>query len=421
MKILVLENEPSSRRGGSEWCLLNTCAGLVEKGHDVDLVYAKDGDFIKHYQEFCASTTKVHRFRFDQKHLPSSAIDWCQSVISSLAISSDLIYVNHFNDSIFASTLARLKRLPLVCHLHVFPPKKFGGQCSIGLQSTTRFIAVSQVTRQAYVNAGFDLQEIEVVYNGIDLDRFSIKDDRSQTRRSLDIPSFAFVILYAGRIDPPKNIEMLLRAFACLELPSQQTRLLIAGNPVNHASQEDGKKYVQSLKDLCMNLGISENVHWLGSRADLPEIYRAADVTVLPSLLPDTFGLVLAESMACGTPALGLRFGGIPEVISDEFEHFQFGIGDINGLTRLLRSLNGWQKKDPTLGQRCREYITQRFPVSKSVSEIERIFQQVVESGPRRRGPSMKTVRDWNGEGVELCERTTSQDLTKLSRSKIHD
>jgi hypothetical protein len=53
------------------------------------------------------------------------------------------------------------------------------------------------------------------------------------------------------------------------------------------------------------------------------------------------------------------------------------------------------------------------------VSEIERIFQQVVESGPRRRGPSMKTVRDWNGEGAELCERATSQDLTKLVDRKF--
>lgn len=125
-------------------------------------------------------------------------------------------------------------------------------------------------------------------------------------------------------------------------------------------------------------LGISNSVHWLGRRADLPQVYRAADVTVLPSMLPDTFGLVLAESMACGTPALGLRYGGIPEVLSGEFERFLVEVGDIYGLTDLLHSVDGWQLQDPRLSQRCRAHVEQRFPVERAVQEVERVFKQAV-------------------------------------------
>ena len=406
MKILVLENEPSSRRGGQEWCHLDTCRGLAQRGPEIHLVYNKEGDFLKSYQEFCRSLVKVHCFRTNRNKPLTSSMAWLSSIIQSLRLSPDVIYANHHNDTFFAGILAQLKGVPLVCHLHVFPPPRFGIQGSIALKSVTRFIAVSEVTRAAFLQVGLDPETVEVVYNGIDLKRFAIKNDRDKTRLGLGLPPEAFVVLYAGRIDPPKNIEMLLQAFARLGLTAERARLVIAGGPVAHASAEAAQRYVQSLESLCDSLGISSSVHWLGRRADLPEVYRAADVTVLPSMLPDTFGLVLAESMACGTPALGLRYGGIPEVLSGEFSRFLIEVGDIEGLTNLLRSVDGWQLKDPTLGQRCRAHVEQRFPVERAVSEVERVFKQAVALGAVRLGPSSKTVQAWNGASTEMCEKS---------------
>lgn len=405
MKILATENELSSLRGGQEWCLLENCRGLAQCGHEIHLVYTQDGDFLKAYQEFCTSLTKVPSFRVNRDRPLTSSIGWLSSIIQSLNLHPDLIYTNYYNDTFFAQALARLKGVPLVCHLHLFPPRRFGVQCSLGLKSVSRFIAVSEATRTAYRQAGFDPQIIELVYNGTDLKRFSLQPDRVETRRDLGISLETFVVLYAGRIDPPKNIEMLLKSFAQLSWTTEQARLLIAGRPVNHATEQEGQSYVRLLEYECERLGITHHVHWLGSRSDMPALYRAADVTVLPSLLPDTFGRVLVESMACGTPSLGLRYGGIPEVLTGEFERFQIAIDDINGLADSLQLLKDWQDKDPTLGERCRAYVEQRFPIDRAVLEIERIFQQVVALGPKRLGPSEQTVLAWNGEGVELCEK----------------
>jgi glycosyltransferase involved in cell wall biosynthesis len=404
MKILVVENEPSSRRGGQEWCLLETCRGLAARGHQIYLIYIKAGDLLDQYQEFCQEIRQVQRFRIDRDRPLSSPLQFCQSLLQSLKLNPDLIYTNHYNDIFFTSLLAQLKHLPLVCHLHVFPPKQFGIQCELSLRAATRFITVSHATRSAYLAAGFDPQTVEVVYNGINLDRFNIQPDRSQTRQTLGISAQAFVVLYAGRLDPPKNIEMLLAAFARLGLPPTQAQLLIAGSPVNHANAADAQAYVRSLKAHCDRLQIS--AHWLGSRSDLPQVYRAADVTVLPSLLPDTFGLVLAESMACGTPALGLRYGGIPEVLSDEFETFQFAVDDEAGLTAQLRSLQNWRSQDPDLSQRCRTYVKQRFSIDRSVASIEQVFERVYADGPKRLGPSRQSLQSWRGRSFEMCEKT---------------
>jgi glycosyltransferase involved in cell wall biosynthesis len=406
MKILVIEKQPSSRRGGQEWCLLETCRGLAQRGHDITLVYVQDGDFLKSYQEFCTSLIQVPCFRVSRDQPFTSSINWLKSVVHCSKLNPELIYTNHYNDIFFSALLAQLKRVPLVCHLHVFPPKRFGIQCSIGLRTVTRFIAVSKATRAAFLQAGFDPATIKLVYNGTDLQRFQPKNDRVQTRQHLNIPFDAFTALYAGRIDPPKNIEMLLRSFAQLGKTSEQARLLIVGNPVNHPNQEAGQAYLRSLKYLCTTLNIQDQVHWLGVRSNLPELYRAADVTVLPSLLPDTFGRVLAESMACGTPALGLRFGGIPEVLSGEFERFQIDVDNLDSLTNLLRSLENWQQQDLTLGERCCAYIKQRFPPERALLEIERVFEQSIELGPARLGPSKRTIDAWNGEDTEFCERT---------------
>lgn len=406
MKILVIERSPSSQRGGSEWCLLENCRGLAERGHEIIFVYVEEGDFLKHYQEFCTRIVKVPCFRMRRDQPLASLVCWLKSILRASNLSLDLIYTNHYNDIFFSAVVAQLKNVPLVCHLHVFPPKQFGIQCAFGLRSVTRFIAVSEAARTGYLKAGFDPATVKVVYNGTDLNRFSFKPDRARTRQALDLPPDAFTVLYAGRIDPPKNIEMLLRSFAQLRMSTETVRLLIVGHPVNHLTPEAGQDYVRSLQRLSHELGIGNHVHWLGSRGDLPELYRAVDVTVLPSLLPDTFGRVLAESMACGTPALGLRYGGIPEVLSDEFERFQIDVDDVDGLTRRLQSLNGWQHNDPTLRDRCRAYVVRRFSIERAVSKIEEILNQAVALGPVRLGPSRSIVQAWNGEGTEFCENT---------------
>ncbi len=400
MNILALVAVPSSQQGGMEWSTLEVCRGLAENGHEIDLVYKEDGDFLPLYRSFCASVTKA---RFHQEYIKNpvhDALSVAKGLLPVLKLDPDVVYIQKYQNSFFGALVARLKNVPLVCHLRAFPPKyAFNRQWSFGLKTITRGIAVSEATKMAYVRAGFSPDTIRVVYNGIDLNRYASERSctaiRAKTRETLSIPPNTFVILYAGRVDPPKNIEMLIRGFAQLNLSASQRRLIVVGGPVNHETPEAGAQYVNRLKQLCSDMGIADQVHFLGKRQDLPALYSAADVTVLPSLLPDTFGRTLAESMACGTPAAGLRYGGIPEVLSDEFAKFQFDVGDVAGLTRILQSLNGWQLSDPTLGDRCRAYARHHFDADRAVVEVEAVLAEAIRVGPKRLGPTSKDLKKW--------------------------
>jgi glycosyltransferase involved in cell wall biosynthesis len=106
--------------------------------------------------------------------------------------------------------------------------------------------------------------------------------------------------------------------------------------------------------------------------------------------------------MACGTPAIGLKYRAIPEVLSGEFERFQINVGDISGLAHLLQSLNGWQQHDPTLGQRCRAYVEEHFSKERMVKGVERVLQQAVTLGSVQLGPSVDSLKAWLPDSVGI-------------------
>ena len=100
---------------------------------------------------------------------------------------------------------------------------------------------------------------------------------------------------------------MLLRAAALME---EDAQIVLVGGKLT------GDKELQQLRQLATDLNISRRVKFLGARAqkDLPMIYSAADVTVLPSY-HESFGLVAVESLACGTPVVATRAGGLTTIV----------------------------------------------------------------------------------------------------------
>jgi glycosyltransferase involved in cell wall biosynthesis len=125
-----------------------------------------------------------------------------------------------------------------------------------------------------------------------------------------------FTVLYTGRLIPTKNVDTLIRAFKGVE-----GKLWIVGT-----GPEEKK-----LRTLSNELGV--NTEFLGymDRRELPRLYTAASVTVLPSF-SESFGYTIAESLACGTPAIGSRVGMIPEMIEDGKNGYLFDAGNAEEL-----------------------------------------------------------------------------------------
>ncbi len=155
-------------------------------------------------------------------------------------------------------------------------------------------------------SCGATSSQIEVIPCGVDLKLF-VPQERLQARKQLGLKSNLPVLLFAGRLDPFKGPDLLLRAVTLME---QEAQIVIVGGKL------DDDKDMQSLQTLAAELNISQRVHFLGARPqqELPLLYSAADVTVVPSY-HESFGLVAVESLACGTPVVATRAGGLTSVV----------------------------------------------------------------------------------------------------------
>lgn len=152
-------------------------------------------------------------------------------------------------------------------------------------------------------------EAIRVIPCGVNLDLF--RPIKKEVARSYLGLNGGDILLFVGRIVPLKGIDHLLKAITYLE-KKQNIRVIVIGG--NEQSQEEIKK----LKNLSEDLHISKSITFLGlvKQDILPFFYSAADLCVVPSYY-ESFGLVLLESLACGTPVIATKVGGAKGVIRD--------------------------------------------------------------------------------------------------------
>lgn len=167
-----------------------------------------------------------------------------------------------------------------------------------------------------------DPAAVHVVAPGVDLDLFTPGDPgapdhpaqaRAAARRGTGLPADEHVVLFAGRIQPLKAPDVLVRALAELRSRGLPVPLLVV---LGGAS--GGQGAVDDLRALAASLGVADRVRLRPPvpRAQLARWYRAADVVAVPSR-SESFGLVAAEAQACGTPVVAASVGGLRTVVVD--------------------------------------------------------------------------------------------------------
>ncbi|GAA3488678.1 D-inositol-3-phosphate glycosyltransferase [Streptomyces cremeus] len=182
-----------------------------------------------------------------------------------------------------------------------------------------------------------DPARVAVVHPGVNLDRFRPGDGRAAARARLGLPQDAFIPLFAGRIQPLKAPDVLLRAVAVLlaEDPSLRTKLVV---PVVGGPSGSGLAKPEKLQKLAARLGIADVVRFRPpvGQDRLADWFRAASALVMPSY-SESFGLVAIEAEATGTPVVAASVGGLPVAVRDEKTGFLIAGHDPAGYARALR------------------------------------------------------------------------------------
>jgi glycosyltransferase involved in cell wall biosynthesis len=356
--------------GGLELFELAAAQGLARRGWDVVCVYQEPGDLLGAW----GSTATVHR------HGDAALRD------------VDVLYVHDVARLPAAIDTGRRHGIPVVCHLHLPPFHLRSGLVGrltgrhryavdedvIGRRTPVdRFIAVSHRMRRMWVEAGLPADRVEVVHNGVDLDRFrpAAPGERARLRAVLGLAEEAFVVAYVGRLERMKGVGELFDAYRAVDAATARPmRLLIVGGPSRPLGGEIG-----AAKDafvVHLHRSAPRGSSWLGRRDDVPELMRALDLLVVPSQWDEPFGLVAVEAMASAVPVIGTRKGGLTEVLAGPLAVNAVGPSP-RALARAMRRHVEDPEQGARLGVEGRRIAESRFDVKRTVQDIERVLRGV--------------------------------------------
>lgn len=240
------------------------------------------------------------------------------------ALSYDILHSHYWLSGVAAMELAQRWDVPHVIMFHTLGrlkqlanPDEMEPRLRLEMeqrliQRADGIIATTYDERTQIIRScGATANSVHVVPCGVDLSLFTSVTPaipgQQQARKKLGLKPNQPVLLFAGRLDPFKGPDVLLQAAAMMQ---EKAQIVIVGGDLT------GDSELEALRKLAAQLHISQRVHFLGARPqeELPLLYQAADVTVVPSY-HESFGLVAVESLACGTPVVATRAGGLMTVI----------------------------------------------------------------------------------------------------------
>jgi len=136
-----------------------------------------------------------------------------------------------------------------------------------------------------------------------------------------------------------------------------------------------GEAYAAELRGRVEALGLGSRVHFIGFRADIPDVMNAWDAVVHASVRPEPFGRVILEGMLLGKPVIATAAGGVPELIDDGRTGFLVSPGNVAAMADALRRVLSAPADARSIGARAREWARQQFSLTKQVAEMSEIYE----------------------------------------------
>jgi len=235
----------------------------------------------------------------------------------------------------------------------------------------TRFLANSEDVRQ-YTHAaeGVPLEKIDVIYNGVDVDKFQPKtlDEQVSARKQLGLLPDALIGIIVANLRPVKGIDVLINALPDVVKVLPNFVLLIIGEGDERAK----------LEDLMRIKGAEKNVRFFGTRTDVPFVLSVCDLGVLSSH-SESLSNSIIEYMASSLPVVATDVGGTREMVKHGENGFLVQAGDSQALTQAMISL----LKDPDLrlkmGTEGRKRAEKMFNLERYIKEHEEYYMRLVE------------------------------------------
>jgi glycosyltransferase involved in cell wall biosynthesis len=207
--------------------------------------------------------------------------------------------------------------------------------------------------------------KIHIIPGGVDITRFQPNLSRQEARTQLNWPQDRTILFTPRRLVYRMGLDKLLTALAKIKPKIPDVWLAIAGKGPLKAS----------LEQQAAELELNDHVKFLGFLPDdqLPLAYQAADLTIMPSQSLEGFGLVLLESLACGTPALCTPVGGMPEVLEPFSPDLITTTPEATDIAERLEEVLTGKVSMPSRSD-CREYAATHFDWQKIAQQVRQVL-----------------------------------------------
>lgn len=327
--------------------------GLVKKGHKVDF-YAPHGSRINVTR---VVNSNLRPLQQDGGHpiLQGQNVGnaeqhkifnlWDQYLIARMFEEAekgnyDILHI-HPADRALPLALSH-QRVPVVYTLHD-PIYSWRAEVFSIFSSPNQFyVSISNNQRRPAPNLNY----ISTIYNGVRLDKFPFSESHNN------------YLLFVGRLHPEKGVAEAVEAAL-----KADERLIIIGPPVT------GEYWDKRVKPY-----LGGKIEYIGyaPREGLFEYYQKAKAVLVPIMWEEPFGLVMIESMACGTPVIAFRRGSVPEIVEEGRNGFV--VDSVEKMTEAIKKIDTISRKE------CRKTVEERFTIEKMVDGYEAAFEKIINS-----------------------------------------
>ncbi len=228
-----------------------------------------------------------------------------------------------------------------------------------------------------YISIGSPLIKNDIVYEPIDIKRFSKHYDSSVIKQEFSIKKNDYLISNIGRITPWKGQHYFLQAMEEVVKQHANIKVLIVGEA---GSTRKDKEYLTLLKNMAQKPSLNKHVFFTGNRNDIAEIMSASDIVVHSASEPEPFGLVLAEAMATGTALIATKAGGPLEIIKDGITGLLVPMKSASGIKNAIQKLLESDTLRTTISENARKDVAERFSIAQHVNKVQAMYASILEN-----------------------------------------
>lgn len=387
MKILILHRAPLWGSGSGTY--VRKLAEEFAKKDQVAIVAPEKREFddIKIYQvkipfpgvfENHPDYPKAKKYMdMSNEELARYIIPYMQAAIQAMEeFKPDIIFVQHASFLVcVADYLKVLYNIPFVVAVHGPDLNTALKDRRIRLMTKHCLIRASKIFPNSFdtknrfyaiFGEGYR-RKTKTVFPGVDLKLFP-KDKKIKIIDKKYGLKDKKLVIYVGRLDKGKGIEFLIKAAKEI-----QAEVYILG----------GGDYKNDLVKMAKDLKLT-NVHFVGYMGkenveELREFYQRADAVVVPSTVKEAFGIVILEAMACSTPVVASKIGGIPNIVKDGKTGFLVPPRSSKDIALKVNKILLDDKLRAAMGDRCRKLIEERFTWEKAAQSIRDSFERSIK------------------------------------------